>query len=420
MKTLKEIYSVEKENNKIDSKFYAQYHVKQGLRNANGTGVKVGLTKICDVVGYDIVDDKKVDCEGRLIFRGYSIESLINRQLAYEDIAFLLLMGRLPDTEEKSQFQYALLHSMKCEGLDCVMPSKHLLNSLQIELLKLYSLDADPDSSCLEDRFEKGIHILSSVPLFVFSHFYNRKIAEYPLPDCDFATNILVLARNDLHYSLQEVRVLNSLLMLHADHGGGNNSTFANVVISSTGTDIYSCLSAAIGSLKGPRHGGAASKVTEQFKALQNEIGITKDASLIQSIIDRMLNKDFFDHSGLVYGIGHAIYTKSDPRAVLIKQECALLAKEKHMEDVFNMLCLFEQLAVQTMKEKKGVSCCANVDFYSGFAYQMLGIDPSLYTSFFAISRMVGWISHHLENFQSNPKLIRPANVYIGGLKDDK
>ena len=419
MKTLKEIYSAEKENNRIDPKLYAQFHVKQGLRNSNGTGVKVGLTKICDVVGYDIVDNQKIERDGKLIYRGYSIEDLIARNLKYEDVAFLLMMGRLPKEKEREQFQYALLHSMQCEGLNCLTPSSHLLNSLQIELLKLYSFDSNPDSSCLEDRFEKGIQILSSVPLFVFSHFYNRKIDEYPLEGEDFATNVLVLARNHSHFTKQEVRVLNSLLMLHADHGGGNNSTFANVVISSTGTDIYSCLSGAIGSLKGPRHGGAASKVNEQFEAIQKEIGITNDAGLIQSVIDRMLSKDFFDHSGLIYGIGHAIYTKSDPRAVLIKKECALLAKEKNMSDVFEMLCVFEELATQSMKQKKGITCCANVDFYSGFAYKMLGIDSSLFTSLFAISRMAGWICHHLENCQSNPKLIRPANVYVGGLKDE-
>ena len=417
MKTLKNIYNQQCEENRIQPDLYAFHQVKQGLRNANGTGVKVGLTKICDVVGYTIEDNQKIDCEGRLIFRGYSIDSLVG-SYHFEDVAFLLLMGRLASEEERMIFHDCLLHRMQCDHIDVNYPCQNLLNCLQIELLKLYGFDEECDNANLLSRFEKGIQVLSSVPLFVFSHFYLRKITHYPLENESFATNILALARNDLNFTKQEVRVLDTLLMLHADHGGGNNSTFANVVISSTGTDLYSCLAGAIGSLKGPRHGGAASKVNEQFLLVQQAIGITSDVEQIQSIIDRILNKDFFDQSGLIYGIGHAIYTKSDPRARLIQKECSLLAKEKHMEDVFDMYCTFEKVAVKTMDQKKGIAVCANVDFYSGFAYSMLGIDERLFTSLFAISRMVGWISHHLENIQSNPKLIRPANVYVGGVKE--
>ena len=417
MKTLKQIYEIEKEHNKIDACFYSKYKVKQGLRNANGTGVKVGLTKICDVVGYEIQNDQKIEVEGQLIFRGYQIKDLVRAQYSYEDVSFLLLMGRLPDCEERDRFHYELMHCMNTDGIMLPYTTSHLLNALQIEVLKLYGLDDNPDSDVLADRFEKGLQILSSVPLFIFSHFYNRKIDAYPVADRSFAENILVLARDSMTYTCQEARVLDTLLMLHADHGGGNNSTFANVVISSTGTDIYSCISAAIGSLKGPRHGGAASKVNEQFRAIMDAIGVTTDRMVLQGVVDQMLNKDFFDHSGLIYGIGHAIYTKSDPRAVLIKQECKLLAKEKHMEDVFEMLSIFEELAIVAMENKKHVICCANVDYYSGFAYQMLGIDPVLFTPLFAIARTTGWIAHHLENRQSNQKLIRPANVYIGGNK---
>lgn len=417
MKTLKQIYDIQRENNKIPSDLYAQYHVKQGLRNANGTGVKVGLTKICDVVGYTIENNLKVECEGRLIFRGYSVDTLV-QSYQFEDVAFLLLMGRLPDAEEKNIFHDSLMHSMQCDDLDISYPCKHLLNCLQIELLKLYGFDDNCDDADVLSRFEEGIQVLSSVPLFIFSHFYHRKIKAYPLVNESFSANILALARGHCHFSKQEVRVLDTLLMLHADHGGGNNSTFANVVISSTGTDLYSCLAAAVGSLKGPKHGGAASKVNEQFLKVRQEIGITNDVVAIQSIIDRILQKDFFDRSGLIYGMGHAIYTKSDPRACLIKKECALLAREKHMEDLFNMYCTFETVAKESMYASKGITTCANVDFYSGFAYAMLGIDERLFTSLFAISRMVGWISHHLENIESNPKLIRPANVYVGGIEE--
>ena len=419
MKTLKQIYDIEKTNNKIEASFYAEYNVKQGLRNKNGTGVKVGLTKICDVIGYDIVDGQKHNVEGQLIFRGYPVSALIEQGLHYEDVAFLLLIGRLPNVNERKLFLQELMQSSRLNCLDVSYHSSNLLNALQVEVLKLYSLDACPESDCLVDRFEKGFQIFSSIPLFIFSHFYHRPIVSYPfLQDC-FAKNILSLARDCSECTVQEVRVMDTLLMLHADHGGGNNSTFANVVVSSTGTDVYSCMSAAIGSLKGPRHGGAAGKVSRQFHYIQQDIGACCDRILLQNIIDRMLNKDYFDCSGLIYGIGHAIYTKSDPRAVLIKRECELLAKEKNMEEEFKMLSLFEKLATETMFKKKNIVCCANVDYYSGFAYWMLGIDPELFTPLFAISRMSGWLAHHLENCQSNKKLIRPANVYIGGLKND-
>ena len=419
MKTLKQIYDIEKENNRIDASFYSEYNVKQGLRNKNGTGVKVGLTKICDVIGYVMEDNQKHNVDGQLIFRGYPVSFLVSQGLHYEDVAFLLLMGRLPYEMERQLFLKEIMQNVRMDCLDVSYHSSNLLNALQVEVLKLYSLDACPESDMLVDRFEKGFQIFSSLPLFVFSHFYHRRIVSYPFENDSFAKNILALARDCKECSVQEVRVMDTLLMLHADHGGGNNSTFANVVISSTGTDVYSCIGAAIGSLKGPRHGGAAGKVKRQFDFIQQDVGICCDRVLLKNIIDRMLNRDYFDHSGLIYGMGHAIYTKSDPRAVLIKHECELLAKEKHMEDEFHMLSLFEELATEAMFKKKNVVCCANVDFYSGFAYWMLGIDPDLFTPLFAISRMSGWLAHHLENCQSNKKLIRPANVYIGGLKND-
>ena len=207
---------------------------------------------------------------------------------------------------------------------------------------------------------------------------------------------------------------------IHADHGGGNNSTFANVVISSTGTDIYSCISAAIGSLKGPKHGGANCKVTNMFKAIFHEVGFTTDKLTLKKIANRLLDKDFFDHSGLIYGIGHAIYTKSDPRALLIQQQCEMLAKSKGQEDIYNCIHAFEKVAVEVMKERKGIDVCANVDYYSGYVYSLLGIENDLFTPLFAISRTAGWVSHHLENRQSNRKLIRPANVYVGGMEENE
>ena len=287
-------------------------------------------------------------------------------------------------------------------------------------MLKLYAKDPSADTDDLEERMIKGLNILASIPLFTFSYAHNKVFKSYPYPDKSLAENILCMARGNDQYTLEEARILDTLLMIHADHGGGNNSTFANVVISSTGTDIYSCISAAIGSLKGPKHGGANCKVTNMFKAIFHEVGFTTDKLTLKKIANRLLDKDFFDHSGLIYGIGHAIYTKSDPRALLIQQQCEMLAKSKGQEDIYNCIHAFEKVAVEVMKERKGIDVCANVDYYSGYVYSLLGIENDLFTPLFAISRTVGWVSHHLENRQSNRKLIRPANVYVGGMEENE
>ncbi len=422
MKTLKQIYTENMAYNQIDPSLYARYRVKQGLRNENGTGVKVGLTKICDVVGYQMVHGKKHNIDGQLIYRGYSVDDLIRMQSGdmvdgYEQVAFLLIMGRLPDQEELAQFKTILKDEINTNMIDEQYETKSILNALQIEILKLYGDDPNPDDDELPDRMQKGISLLASIPLFVFSQYHHTLFTKYPLHDKGLAENILVLARNEENYTLQEARLMDTLLMLHADHGGGNNSTFANVVITSTGTDIYSCISAAIGSLKGPRHGGAAQKVSGQFDALIHSCKNGWDDQKLEEIAYSLLAKEYYDRAGLIYGIGHAIYTKSDPRAVLIKEECRKLAIEKGLEDEFELFSHFERAACKAMKRVKGIDCCANVDFYSGFAYRMLGIDSSLFTSMFSISRCAGWIAHHLENRQSNRKLIRPANIYVGERK---
>ncbi len=422
MKTLKTIYMESEKENYIDASLYPRYRVKAGLRNDNGTGVKVGLTKICDVVGYQYIHGKKINVDGKLIYRGYSVQDLINdlnfAQLGnYERIAFLLIYGKLPNAEELSLFTQELLKKRNLCNIDPKYQTTSILNGVQIEVLKLYGQDPNPDSDTLEERMLKGLSILAQIPLITFSFFTGQQICEYPLPNKSLAENILVMARGSNIYAHQEARVMDTLLVLHADHGGGNNSTFANVVISSTGTDIYSCISAAIGSLKGPRHGGASTKVYQQMKEILKVTKHSRDPELMKNIAYQLLNKDFFDKSGLIYGIGHAIYTISDPRCQCIKAECKKLAKEKGQLDTFYTLEAFENAAIDVMKKEKGVTACANVDFYSGFAYSMLGISESLFTPLFCISRTAGWIAHHLENRQSNRKLIRPANVYVGSLK---
>lgn len=425
MKTLKEIYENHMEQNYIDASLYPRYRVKAGLRNDNGTGVKVGLTKICDVIGYKMIHGHKQNIDGQLVYRGYRINDLVDLQKdkglkdasdidGYETTAFLLIFGKLPDEEELSVFKKALRNLKETQYLAWKYPTSDILNALQIEVLKLYASDSNPDNDNLQERMIKGISIMASIPLFVFSNYHQKPILDYPLPERSLAENILAMARQSTDISPAEVKVMDTLLMIHADHGGGNNSTFANVVITSTGTDIYSCISAAIGSLKGPKHGGAAYSMTKQYEKMLEEIGVTTDEKVLEDLAYKILAKGFNDKSGLIYGIGHAIYKKSDPRALLIKEACRNLSKEKRMEKEFAMMETFEKVARKAVKRVKGTESCANVDFYSGFAYHMLGIDPSLYTSLFAVARSAGWVAHHLENRQSNRKLIRPANVYIG------
>ncbi len=423
MKTLSQIYEETAKDNYIEPSLYKENHVKQGLRNENGTGVKVGLTRICDVRGYRMEGEEKIATEGHLIYRGYEIDDLVTMAArepkihGYEMCAFLLVFGRLPDEQELKTFQFALKHFFDDSLITENYRTTNLLNALQIEVLKLYGLDEDPDTDDLEKRLEKGLRIMSSLPLFVFSVYSNKKIVAYPLPAGGFAENVLWMARNHMPYTAQEARVMDTMLMLHADHGGGNNSTFANVVISSTGTDIYSCISAAIGSLKGPKHGGAAAKVDGQTKGLLKEFDADATDEQLKDLCNRILDGDWGDHSGLIYGIGHAIYTISDPRAQLMKKEVRALAEEKGHLDTFNLMERFEKAACEVMQERKGKMVCANVDFYSGFGYHLLGIDSSLFTPLFAISRCAGWVAHHLENRQSNRKLIRPANVYVGEIR---
>lgn len=417
---LKDIYVANEPNNTIDPELYARYHVKQGLRNENGTGVKVGLTRICDVVGYELIDEYKKPIDGELIYRGYSIADLVALEKSlpticgYEMTAFLLIFGKLPNEMELKEFQYVIKHHYSNSLVFETYRTANLLNAMQIEVLKLFGQDQNPENDSLEDRMMKGLVILSSLPLFVFSVYSKQKISTYPLPQAGFAENVLWMARDHQPYSKQEARVLDVLMMVHADHGGGNNSTFADVVISSTGTDIYSCISAAIGSLKGPKHGGAARKVGSQTAMLLKNLSTDSTDEEIADLCEQILDKKIGDRSGLIYGIGHAIYTKSDPRCQLIKEEVRILAKEKGKETTFQLMERFEKAACETMKKRKGATVCANVDFYSGFAYHLLGIDQSLYTPLFALSRCAGWIAHHLENRQNNRKLIRPANIYIG------
>lgn len=420
--TLQDIFIRNTKENYIAPELYKTYGVKAGLRNENGTGVKVGLTKICDVVGYEeSKTGEKVDADGRLIFRGYELHDLVNAQKGneeiegFETVAFLLIFGTYPTKEELSMFKHTLLNQPPLSTLELSYRTSNLMNAIQFETLRLYGVDENPEDDTLSERMMKGIRILAYMPLIALSHYKHAPIIINPLRDKSIAENILWILNGK--YTQEEAHVLDVLLMIHADHGGGNNSTFTNVVMSSTGTDIYSCISSALGSLKGPKHGGANWMVTRQFEKVWEAVGITTDHEVLKDVARRILHRDFNDNSGLIYGIGHAVYTLSDPRCEILKAESARLAVECGKKAEFDSLQAFEKAALEVMYEEKGIRTCANVDFYSGFIYSMLHIPSELFTPLFAIARCSGWVAHHLENRQSNRKLIRPANVYVGERK---
>jgi citrate synthase len=414
----------------IQNNLFKEYNVKKGLRNEDGTGVRVGLTRVSDVVGYEIEDGKKINVPGKLFYRGIEISDLVNgkngERYGYEETAFLLIFGYLPTKKELNEFAGILRHfySLPDEFLDKHMlrsPSKNLMNSLQQSILALYNYDEDPDNIDPYQTLLKGISILAKLPsLAAYAyqckiHYFDREslVIHYPKPEYSFAENLLYMLRRDGKFTKQEADLLDVLLMIHADHGGGNNSTFTNVVISSTGTDIYSSISASIGSLKGPKHGGANNRCHGMLEAVKNEIGVKATEEQMKSVLQRILDKNFYDNSGLVYGLGHAVYTVSDPRADLLKVCCEKLAKQTKREDEYDFLVKFEQVA-KSYLEGSGKTLSNNVDFYSGFAYNMLQIPEDMYTPLFVCARMAGWLAHNIENKLYDGKIMRPATKYVG------
>lgn len=421
----------------IPTPLFKQYDVKKGLRNEDGTGVRVGLTRVSDVVGYELEDGKKVEVPGRLYYRGLSLNDLVagkgDSHYGYEEVCFLLLFGYLPNKRELSQFSEVIkqCYTLPNEFLEMNflrMPSKDLMNLLQCAVLSLYNYDMDPDNIDPYQTILKGLNIIGKIPLIICYgyqsqlHYFQKQslIIHYANKDYSIAENILYMIREDRKFTEQEARMLDTLLMVHADHGGGNNSTFTNVVISSTGTDIYSTMAGSIGSLKGPRHGGANIRCAQMMQAVTNAIGFTEDETLIRNVVKKILDKDFYDNSGLVYGMGHAVYTISDPRADILREYCGELAKEKNREKEFEFRVLFEKVAREMLLEKTGKPVSNNVDYYSGFAYDMLNIPRELYTPLFACSRMVGWLAHNIENKLYDGKIMRPATKYVGETIDYK
>ena len=415
-------------NNAIDKELYTKYEVKRGLRDLNGKGVMAGLTNISDVCAKKIVNGEEVPCEGNLYYRGYNIKDLVRGFLedghfGFEEVAYLLLFGELPTAKELEMFHETLVERRTLPPTfvrDVIMkaPSRDMMNSLSRSILSLYSYDALADDTSIPNVLRQCLNLISQFPmLMVYGyHAYNYRLGEdlfiyAPSPELSTAENILMMLREDRKYTQLEAKILDMALVLHMDHGGGNNSTFTTHVVTSSGTDTYSTIVAALASLKGPKHGGANIKVTQMFEDMKNVVKDWKDEDEVRQYLYDLLDKKAFDQKGLIYGMGHAIYSVSDPRADIFKGFVKQLAAEKGYEDEYALYETVERLAPEVIAEKrkiyKGVN--ANVDFYSGLVYSMLDLPPSLYTPIFAAARIVGWSAHRLEELKNVDKIIRPA-----------
>ncbi len=419
----------------IPNELYRQYNVKKGLRNEDGTGVRIGLTRVSDVIGYQKEEDGTVtNVEGDLLFRGYSIKDLLkNRKgnFGFEETAFLLLFGFLPTRQQFEDFKaslslrYALPDDFLVDEI-LRAPSRNLMNRLQTLTLALYNYDDDPDNQDIYETLRKGINLIAKFPSLacyayqakVHDAYRESLIIHYPKKEYSIAENILYMLRPDGIFTPQEANLLDALLLIHADHGGGNNSAFTDIVIGSTGTDLYSAICGSLGALKGPKHGGANISVANMMHDVVSVTGYTTDKEQVRNVVNALFDGDFYDHTGLVYGFGHAVYTLSDPRAELLRALTERLAEEKGRQEQFEFYRLFEDTVHEIGMERKGKMFPTNVDFYSGFAYNMLGIPEEMYTPLFAIARVAGWVAHNVENKQYDGKIMRPATKYVGDRMD--
>jgi len=413
----------------IDPKFYDEYNVKRGLRNKDGSGVLVGLTRIGNVTGYIKEEEEIIPVEGKLRYRGIDIQEIVNaiakeNRAGFEEITYLLLFGKLPTEKELEAFNNLIDENMDLpagfkENMILNAPSKDIMNKLARSVLVLYSYDEDPDNLDVKNIMRQSIELIARFPVLIAyayqakCHYYDKKslIIHNPQKGLGIARNFLQMIRSDQLYSELEAQTLDIALILHAEHGGGNNSTFTTHVVSSTDTDTYSAIAAAIGSLKGPKHGGANIKVMDMMDNIKQNVKNWSNEKEIADYIVKILRKEAFDKTGLVYGIGHAVYTLSDPRAVILKKYAYELAKKNNREEEFFLYETIEKLTPTLFNEIKGSSkvLCANVDFYSGFVYDMLGIPRDLYTPIFALARISGWCAHRLEEIISGGRIIRPA-----------
>ncbi len=418
----------------IDSALYTKYDVKRGLRDVNGKGVLTGLTTISDVRATEVINGKTVPAHGRLFYRGYEVKDLVHgftseNRFGYEEVTYLLLFNKLPNKKELEDFQellasYRSLPTSFVRDIIMKAPSKDMMNTLARSVLTMYSYDERADDTSLPNVLRQCLQLISIFPLLsiygyqAYSHYHdgNSLYIHQPMPELSTAENILRILRPDSSFTPLEARILDVALILHMEHGGGNNSSFTTHVVTSTLTDTYSVIAAAIGSLKGPRHGGANIKVIQMIEDMKSHLSDWEDEEQVALYLKQLLNKEVFDHAGLIYGVGHAVYSKSDPRAVVFKSFVEKLSQAKGLEKEYNLYTLIERLAPQVIAEErqiyKGVN--VNVDFYSGFVYKMLGLPTELYTPIFAIARIVGWSAHRIEELANNGKIIRPAYKPVG------
>lgn len=420
-------------NHRIDPNLYVEYDVKRGLRDSAGKGVLTGLTEISDVNAYNLINGRRIPAEGSLHYQGINvmdlIEGLHGRKFGFEETIYLLLFGKLPSEKEMEGF-LSVMYEM--EGLsgrfvrDVVMKasSQNIMNAMQRCVLTLYTYDSDPEDISPSNVLRQSMELVAKLPIIAvysyhsYRHFRKDEtlLIRNPERGLSLAENFLLMLRPDGKYTELEAKVLDIALILHAEHGGGNNSTFTTHVVTSSGTDTYSSTAASLGSLKGPRHGGANLKVQHMFADIKAHISDWTNEAEVEAYLQKILDKEAFDRSGLIYGMGHAVYTLSDPREVILKKFARALAEEKGMTEEFALYELVERLAGRLIMVQRKLfkNVCANVDFYSGFVYSMLGIPEELFTPIFAIARMPGWSAHRLEELLNASKIIRPAYKYVG------
>ncbi|MCI5502815.1 MAG: citrate/2-methylcitrate synthase [Anaerobutyricum sp.] len=420
-------------NHRINPNLYVEYDVKRGLRDSAGKGVLTGLTEISDVCAYNLIEGRQIPAEGRLYYQGINVYDLVKglkgRKYGFEETIYLLMFGRLPNKEELEVFAEIMFDLQNLSGRfvrDVIMKAsnENIMNSMQRCILTLYTYDENPEDISPGNVMRQSLDLIAKLPLIAIYSYHSYRhfrkdetlFIRNPEKGLSFAENMLLMLRPDRQYTELEARVLDIALILHAEHGGGNNSTFTTHVVTSSGTDTFSSVAASIGSLKGPRHGGANLKVQKMFDDIKAHVEDWTNEEEVTAYLQKILNKQAFDRSGLIYGMGHAVYTLSDPREVILKKFAKALAEEKGLTDEFNLYELVEKIAGRLIPEHRKVfkSVCANVDFYSGFVYTMLGIPQELFTPLFAIARMPGWSAHRLEELLNAGKIIRPAYKYVG------
>ena len=418
-----------RENYSIDPKLSERYNVKRGLRNSDNTGVLAGLTNICNVHGYIINEGEKTPDDGRLTYRGVDVHTIVQsceqeNRFGYEEAVYLLLFGKLPTANKLEQFRAMIADCRElpmnfAEDMIIKAPSPNIMNKLERNVLSMYSYDDNPDDLSVENLLRQSIELIAQVPTAMI-YAYQVKRRQYDHKSMYFhpidpahwtAEYILSSLRLDRQFTDAEAKLLDVCMILHAEHGGGNNYAFAARVLSSSGTDTYSAIAAAIGSLKGPRHGGANIKVCEMLETIKENVRDVHDDEEIAAFLKKIARREAGDGSGLIYGMGHAVYTKSDPRSAILKRRCRIAAEEKGLGDDFLLLDAVERLTPAVLTETRGVhaAVCANVDLYSGLIYRTLRIPPELYTPLFAASRMAGWCAHRIEEVVTGRRIMRPA-----------